>query len=186
MLVYVYWDNIILVDKELMLELAAVITTGGLLLFSSTFPIDLSLFTNIVNLINDSKNLQASLIIDTLKINYLYDAILGLVYVIAWRKEIGLQYPEKLLKAMSIEWKNIYDKIVWKGKLFLIQINSYCRLQIFRSFGIRHFRHGKTTWSKKSKAAGRWLRTSPKEKRKRKLKNSRQQWSNRLKAKASK
>jgi hypothetical protein len=76
-----------------MLELAAVITTGGLLLFSSTFPIDLSLFTNIVNLINDSKNLEASLIIDTLKINYLYDAILGLVYVIAWRKEIGLEYP---------------------------------------------------------------------------------------------
>lgn len=73
-----------------MLELAAVITTGGLLLFSSTFPIDLSLFTNIVNLINDSKNLEASLIIDTLRINYLYDAILGLVYVIAWRKEIGL------------------------------------------------------------------------------------------------
>jgi hypothetical protein len=67
-----------------------VITTGGLLLFSSTFPIDLSLFTNIVNLINDSKNLEASLIIDTLKINYLYDAILGLVYIIAWRKEISL------------------------------------------------------------------------------------------------
>ena len=40
-----------------MLELAAVITTGGLLLFSSSFPIDLSLFANIVNLINDSKNL---------------------------------------------------------------------------------------------------------------------------------
>lgn len=73
---------------ERMLELAAVITTGGLLLFSSSFPIDLSLFANIVNLINDSKNLEASLTIDTLRINYLYDAILGLVYVIAWRKEI--------------------------------------------------------------------------------------------------
>lgn len=71
-----------------MLELAAVITTGGLLLFSSSFPIDLSLFANIVNLINDSKNLEASLTIDSLRINYLYDAILGLVYVIAWRKEI--------------------------------------------------------------------------------------------------
>lgn len=74
--------------SERMLELAAVITTGGLLLFSSSFPIDLSLFANIVNLINDSKNLEASLTIDTLRINYLYDAILGLVYVIAWRKEI--------------------------------------------------------------------------------------------------
>lgn len=71
-----------------MLELAAVITTGGLLLFSSSFPIDLSLFANIVNLINDSKNLEAALTIDSLRVNYLYDAILGLVYVIAWRKEI--------------------------------------------------------------------------------------------------
>ena len=71
-----------------MLELAAVITTGGLLLFSSSFPIDLSLFANIVNLINDSKNLEAALTVDSLRINYLYDAILGLVYVIAWRKEI--------------------------------------------------------------------------------------------------
>jgi hypothetical protein len=99
-----------------MLELAAVITTGGLLLFSSTFPIDISLFTNIVNLINDSKNLEASLVIDSFKINYLYDAILGLVYVIAWRKEIDLDFPEKLLKAMSLEWKNVYEKIVWKGR----------------------------------------------------------------------
>ena len=40
-----------------MLELAAVITTGGLLLFSTTFPIDLSLFTSVVNLINDARNL---------------------------------------------------------------------------------------------------------------------------------
>ena len=169
-----------------MLELAAVITAGGLLLFSSTFPIDLSLFTNIVNLINDSKNLQASLIIDTFKINYLYDAILGLVYVIAWRKEIGLQYPEKLLKAISIEWKNVYDKIVWKGKIFLIfQINLYCRLRIFRNFGIEHFRHGKTTWYKKSKPAEKWPRTNPKERRKRKQRNSKQ-WSNKLKAKVNK
>lgn len=102
-----------------MLELAAVITTGGLLLFSSSFPIDLSLFANIVNLINDSKNLEASLTIDSLRINYLYDAILGLVYVIAWRKEIELEYPEKLLKAMSLEWKNVYDQIVWKDRLVL-------------------------------------------------------------------
>jgi hypothetical protein len=99
-----------------MLQLAAVITTGGLLLFSSTLPIDISLFTGIVNLINDSKNLSASLTIDSLKINYLYDAILGLVYVIAWRKEIELDFPDKLLKAISLEWKNVYDSIEWKGK----------------------------------------------------------------------
>jgi hypothetical protein len=91
-----------------MLELAAVITTGGLLLFSNAFPIDLSLFTNIVNLINDSKNLEASITIDSLRINYLYDAILGLVYIIAWRKEIELEYPDKLLKAMSLEWKTAF------------------------------------------------------------------------------
>lgn len=106
-----------------MLELAAVITTGGLLLFSSAFPIDLSLFTSIVNLINDSKNLTASLVIDSLKVNYLYDAILGLVYVIAWRKEIELDYPDKLLKAMSLEWKNVYESIQWKGKSIIMQIN---------------------------------------------------------------
>lgn len=98
-----------------MLELAAVITTGGLLLFSTAFPIDISLFNSIVNLINDSKNLEASITYDSLKINYLYDAILGLVYVIAWRKEIELEYPEKLLKAMSLEWKTAYEKITWKG-----------------------------------------------------------------------
>lgn len=103
-----------------MLELAAVITTGGLLLFSTTFPIDLSLFTSIVNLINDARNLEASIIIYNLRINYLYDALLGLVYVIAWRKEIDLDYPDKLLKSMSIEWKNVYDKLVWKGILFYI------------------------------------------------------------------
>ena len=42
-----------------MLELAAVITTGGLLLFSTSFPIDISLFQHIVNMINDSKNKEA-------------------------------------------------------------------------------------------------------------------------------
>lgn len=108
---------------QVMLQLAAVITTGGLLLFSSTLPIDISLFTGIVNLINDSKNLSASLTIDSLKINYLYDAILGLVYVIAWRKEIELDFPDKLLKAMSLEWKNVYDSIEWKGKPTIMKIN---------------------------------------------------------------
>jgi len=37
------------------------------------------------------------------------------VYIIAWRKEIELEYPDKLLKAMSIEWKNINEKLTWKG-----------------------------------------------------------------------
>lgn len=97
------------------------ITTGGLLLFSSSFPIDLSLFSSIVNLINDSKNLEAAIIVESLKVNYLYDAILGLVYVIAWRKEIELEYPDKLLKAMSLEWKSIYESIQWKGTCLLMQ-----------------------------------------------------------------
>lgn len=30
-----------------------------------------------------------------------------------------MEYPEKLLKAMSLEWKNVYDQIVWKDKLVL-------------------------------------------------------------------
>ena len=66
----------------------SVITTGGLLLFSNSLPIDFSIFSHIVNLINDSKNLEATLTIDSLRINYLYDAMLGLVYIIGWRKEI--------------------------------------------------------------------------------------------------
>ena len=66
----------------------SVITTGGLLLFSTSLPIDFSIFSHIVNLINDSKNLEATLTIDSLRINYLYDAMLGLVYIIGWRKEI--------------------------------------------------------------------------------------------------
>ena len=97
-----------------MLELAAVITTGGLLLFSNAFPIDIHLFQHIVNMINDSKNKEAIFTLDSLKVNYLYDTILGLVYVIAWRKEIDLDYPDKLLKAMCLQWKSAYEKIVWK------------------------------------------------------------------------
>lgn len=71
-----------------MLELAAVITTGGLLLFSTAFPIDINLFQHIVNMISDSKNKEALLTFESLRVNYLYDTILGLVYIIAWRKEI--------------------------------------------------------------------------------------------------
>ena len=82
--------------------MVSVITTGGLLLFSNSLPIDFSIFSHIVNLINDSKNLEATLMIDSLQINYLYDAMLGLVYIIGWRKEIQLDYPDKLLKAMSL------------------------------------------------------------------------------------
>lgn len=98
-----------------MLELAAVITTGGLLLFSTTFPIDINLFQQIVNLINDSKNKELIFNFNSLKVNYLYDTILGLVYIIAWRKEIELDYPDKLLKAMCLQWKSAADKITWKG-----------------------------------------------------------------------
>lgn len=73
-----------------MLELAAVITTGGFLLFSTAKLIDINLFQSIVNLINDSKNKEALFNYESLKVNYLYDTILGLVYIIAWRKEIEL------------------------------------------------------------------------------------------------
>jgi hypothetical protein len=102
-----------------MLQLAAVITTGGLLLFSNTFPIDLQIFNSIVNFINDSKNLEAIFTFESFKVNYLYDALLGLIYIIAWRREIELEFPDKLLRAMSKEWKNTSEKIVWKDDLMI-------------------------------------------------------------------
>ena len=77
--------------------------------------IDESIILNLVNRIIDSKNLEAEFIIQTLKINYLYDALLGLIFVIAWRKEIDLEYPQKLLQAMSLEWKSVSEQIMKKG-----------------------------------------------------------------------
>jgi hypothetical protein len=146
-----------------------VLTTGGLLLFSSSFPLDLSLFTGIVNLINDSKNLAASLTIDSLRVNYLYDAILGLVYVIAWRKEIDLDFPDKLLKAMSLEWKGTYDSIEWKGIPQHMQINSSSPHPISGRFTRGPSRLGRIMWSKRKEPARRWplLRAGTKNKRRR-------------------
>lgn len=95
--------------------MAAVITTGGFLLFSTAKIIDIGLFQSIVHLINDSKNKEALFTFESLRINYLYDTILGLVYVIAWRKEIELEYPSKLLKSMCLQWKEAIERIVWKG-----------------------------------------------------------------------
>ena len=66
------------------------ITTGGLLLFSNAFPIDINIFEKIVLLINDSKSKEELFVFSSLKVNYLYDTLLGLVYIIAWRKEIDL------------------------------------------------------------------------------------------------
>ena len=86
-----------------------------MLLFSTVVKIDESIILNLVNRIIDSKNLEAEFIIQTLKINYLYDALLGLIFVIAWRKEIDLEYPQKLLQAMSLEWKSVSEQIMKKG-----------------------------------------------------------------------
>jgi hypothetical protein len=98
-----------------MLEFAAIFTTGGLLLFSSAMELEKSILVTLINRIIDSKNLESQFTILKYKINYLYDAVLGLVYVIVWRKEIMLDYPEKLLQALSLQCKAIYDKIIWKG-----------------------------------------------------------------------
>lgn len=84
-------------------------------MFSTVVKIDESIILNLVNRIIDSKNLEAEFIIQTLKINYLYDALLGLIFVIAWRKEIDLEYPQKLLQAMSLEWKSVSEQIMKKG-----------------------------------------------------------------------
>jgi hypothetical protein len=81
-----------------MLEFAAVLTTGGFLLFSSAIEIDQSILLTLVNRIIDSKNLESEFILLTYKVSYLYDAVLGLVFLIAWRKEINFEYPDKLLK----------------------------------------------------------------------------------------
>lgn len=86
------------------------------MLFSTTLPIDLALFQNIVNLINDSKDKAALFNFESLKVNYLYDTLLGLVYVIAWRKEIELDYPDKLLKSMCMQWKKASENFKWHGK----------------------------------------------------------------------
>ena len=77
-----------------------------------------------MNRIIDSKNLEADFVIQSLKINYFYDAILGLIFVIAWRKEIDLEYPQKLLQAMTLEWKGIYDQIIRKGILFQFTLDD--------------------------------------------------------------
>lgn len=81
-----------------MLEFAAVLTTGGFLLFSSAIEIDQSILLTLVNRIIDSKNLESEFILLTYKVSYLYDAVLGLVFLIAWRKEINFEKPDKLLK----------------------------------------------------------------------------------------
>jgi hypothetical protein len=69
-----------------MLEFAAILTTGGLLLFSSAFELDKSILLTLINRIIDSKNLESNFTILKYKISYLYDAVLGLIFVIGWRK----------------------------------------------------------------------------------------------------
>lgn len=98
-----------------MLEFAAVLTTGGILLFSTTMDIEKSILLELINRIIDSKNLESHFSILKYKINYLYDAVLGLIFVIGWRKEIMIDFPDKLLKSMCLEFKSAYDQIVWKG-----------------------------------------------------------------------
>ena len=89
-----------------MLEFAAVLTTGGLLLFSNVMDIDKSILLALINRIIDSKNLESDFNILKFRINYLYDAVLGLIYVIGWRKEIMIDFPDKLLKSMCEEFKS--------------------------------------------------------------------------------
>ncbi len=72
------------------------------MLFSSALAIDSKLLLSVVDQIIDSKNLEASFIFEALSVNYLYDAVLGLVFIIAWRKEIILEFPRKLLQSMSL------------------------------------------------------------------------------------
>lgn len=36
--------------------------------------------------------------------------------MIGWRKEIDFDYPDKLLQAMSLQCKNVYEQIIWQGK----------------------------------------------------------------------
>lgn len=69
-----------------MLEFAAILTTGGLLLFSNVLELEKSILLALINRIIDSKNLESDFTILKYKISYLYDAVLGLVFVIAWRK----------------------------------------------------------------------------------------------------
>lgn len=65
-----------------------ILTTGGLLLFSNGIDLDKSILIALINRIIDSKNLESNFNILKYKISYLYDAVLGLIYMIGWRKEI--------------------------------------------------------------------------------------------------
>lgn len=109
-----------------MLEFAAVLTTGGILLFSNALDFDKSILLELINRIIDSKNLESNFSILKYKINYLYDAVLGLIFVIGWRKEIMLDFPDKLLKSMCIEFKGAYEQITWKGKSLIYRRRSHC------------------------------------------------------------
>ena len=69
-----------------MLEFAAILTTGGVVLFSNIIDLDKSIILAVINRIIDSKNLESNFTLLKYKVNYVYDALLGLIYVIGWNK----------------------------------------------------------------------------------------------------
>lgn len=89
-------------------------------MFSNALDLDKSIMLALINRIIDSKNLESDFTLLKFKINYLFDAVLGLIFVIGWRKEIMIDYPDKLLKSMCLEFKGAYEKITWQGTNTLI------------------------------------------------------------------
>lgn len=72
--------------------MACVLTTGGILLFSSAVCPSPDIFATIVNRILESKLTECEITLGSYNVRYSYDSVLGLIFVAIWRREIILTY----------------------------------------------------------------------------------------------
>lgn len=63
--------------------------------------------------------------------------------MIGFRKEITFDYPDKLLQAMSLQCKAVYNQIIWKGKNNHIKMGCLLMDQISDNLGKKHLRTGR-------------------------------------------
>ena len=101
-----------------MLELAYVLTTGGILLFSSAVCPDPQIFSIVIGKILESKLLECSLAHNCWSFEYSYDSILGLVFVAIWRKENLIEHVGRFLKFLQHQFESAYKQIQWKGTTY--------------------------------------------------------------------
>lgn len=71
--------------------------------------------------------------------------------MIGWRKEITFDFPDKLLQAMSLQCKSVYDKIIWKGKYKHMKMGCLLMDLILNNHGKKHFKIGKIMLPKNKK-----------------------------------